>query len=257
MHGVRRRDLPARRSSVPDGRRVPSRDQRGQVPTGAAGHEAASRRGRHTGQIGDPSEGFVLGPDRAGPLEPAASVDGGRGQGEVEEHAGSAGSSGHERQEGGVVRRDRGGGQHVRPDAQRLGAADPTGGDRVAGRGAELLGGGGTVERRRGGDPVPDVILDRPGQRLGLLRVPVHLLHRRPPWGSARDAGPALEAGPARGTVEPSGACRYPASSPQNSPNASTYVRMSSSECWTEIVHCSSSPGVMKIPRLIIHEKLA
>ena len=28
---------------------------------------------------------------------------------------------------------------------------------------------------------------------------------------------------------------------------------MSSSECCTESVHCSSSPGVMKMPRFTIH----
>ena len=39
----------------------------------------------------------------------------------------------------------------------------------------------------------------------------------------------------------------------QNSPNASTYFCTSSSVCCTETVHCSSSPGVMKMPRLTIH----
>ena len=46
---------------------------------------------------------------------------------------------------------------------------------------------------------------------------------------------------------------RQPASATQNSPNASTYVWTSSSVCCTEIVHCSSSPGVMKMPRLTMN----
>ena len=47
---------------------------------------------------------------------------------------------------------------------------------------------------------------------------------------------------------------RQPASSWQKPWNASMYFWTSSSVCCTEIVHCSSSPGVMKSPRLIIHE---
>src|SRR5918999_87011 len=31
------------------------------------------------------------------------------------------------------------------------------------------------------------------------------------------------------------------------------YRLTSASECWTEMVHCSSSPGVMNTPRLTIH----
>src|SRR6266567_489038 len=45
-----------------------------------------------------------------------------------------------------------------------------------------------------------------------------------------------------------------PASSAQNSPKASTYRRISDSECCTDSVHCSSSPGVMKMPRFTIHD---
>ena len=44
----------------------------------------------------------------------------------------------------------------------------------------------------------------------------------------------------------------YFESSCANPPKASTYLRMSSSVCWTEMVHCSSSPGVMKMPRFTI-----
>ena len=39
----------------------------------------------------------------------------------------------------------------------------------------------------------------------------------------------------------------------QRPANCSTYRSMSSVVCCTEIVHCSSSPGVMKMPRLIAH----
>ena len=61
--------------------------------------------------------------------------------------------------------------------------------------------------------------------------------------------------GPARGLPDPF--LRQPASSWQKPANASTYFWTSSSVCCTEIVHCSSSPGVMKSPRLIIHENEA
>jgi hypothetical protein len=49
----------------------------------------------------------------------------------------------------------------------------------------------------------------------------------------------------------------YIVSSRQNSEKPSTYRSMSSSSCCTETVHCSSSPGVMKMPRLIIQENEA
>ena len=42
----------------------------------------------------------------------------------------------------------------------------------------------------------------------------------------------------------------YRLSSLQNSVNTSTYRSISASVCCTDRVHCSSSPGVMKMPRL-------
>ena len=43
------------------------------------------------------------------------------------------------------------------------------------------------------------------------------------------------------------------ATAAQNAANTSTYRSMSSSVCCTEIVHCSSSPGVMNTPRFTTH----
>jgi hypothetical protein len=45
-------------------------------------------------------------------------------------------------------------------------------------------------------------------------------------------------------------AFRHAASAAQNSPNTLMYRSTSGSLCCTDRVHCSSSPGVMKMPRL-------
>ena len=203
--------------------RVTRGDQGREVAGGAAGDEHATGRGGHARQVRDPSQGLVLGPHRARPLQPAAAVDRGRADREVEQHARLGRSARHEREVGGVVGRDRGGREHLRPHAERLLAADPAGGDRRPGPLGQLLSGGGAVQGNGLRDAVARVRDDRRRQRLGVS-------------DRTRARGP-----------------RYFTSSWQNSPNASTYVRMSSSVCCTEIVHCSSSPGVMKMPRLIIH----
>ena len=98
-------------------------------------------------------------------------------------------------------------------------AADALRRDRPPCAARELVRGPRPVERLRRRDALARVRLDLARERLGLVRVVVQ---------------------------------RYVTSSCVKSPNASTYVRMSSSECWTEIVHCSSSPGVMKTPRFTI-----
>ncbi len=205
---------------------VPCGDQCGQVSGGAAGDEASTGGGGKSDQIGEPPERLVLGPDRAGPFEPASPVGGRGAQHQVEQDARPRRGAGDEGEVRGVIRRDRGGCEHVRPDAQRPFAADALSRDRLAGALRELLGRGRAVERREIRDAGTRVVLERPRELLGLWGEPVHLVRL----------------------------VRQPASSWQKPWNASTYFWMSSSVCCTEMVHCSSSPGVMKIPRLIIHE---
>ncbi len=99
------------------------------------------------------------------------------------------------------------------------------------------------------------------------------LLSARPREHRARGCGPPRPCGarPARGPVELGGVpgstaaplvarlnrLGYFVSSPQNSEKPSMYRWTSFSSCCTETVHCSSSPGVMKMPRLIIQENEA
>ena len=245
------------------GRRVPRGHERRQVPGRATAHEHAARVGGHARRVRQPCQRLVLRPDRARAVDPARRDRRGRAHDQVEQHARLRRGARHERERRRMVGGDRRGSQHLAPETERLLPADPRGRHGRAGAFVQLGGGHHVVQRLRGGDPVPRVRHERPGHLLGLVGVLVHELHRGTSPQSRsftsgyafftrgkRKAGP--KAGPPR-LVATRGRERYFESSWQNSPNASTYFAMSSSVCCTEIVHCSSSPGVMKMPRFTIH----
>ena len=165
------RPLASRRSRVPrgyQGRQVPCRATRDEHPARLR-WEAHQRR--------HPPQGLVLGPDPASAVEPSGSDRRGRAHHQVEQHGRFRGCARHERQEPGMVGRDRRGRQDVGPDVQRLFPADPVASDRLACAGQDLLRRDGSVERLRVGDPVARVSLDRAGQLLGFLVELVHQLH--------------------------------------------------------------------------------
>ena len=139
---------------------------------------------------------LVLRPDGAGALHPAAAVRRRGAQHQVEQDARPGRSARDEREVRRVVRGDRRRSQDVGPDPQRLLASDALGGDRLARARRQLLGRRRTIERREVRDPRAGVVLERAGEVLGLLRVPVHLLHRRTFHGCRRATG--RPEGPAR-----------------------------------------------------------
>ena len=155
--------------------RVSSRHQRAEVRGRAARHEDPTRLGRQASEVGDPSEGLVLRERGARALQPRAGVDRRCADHEVEQNRSLGRRGGHEGQEPRVVDRDRRGRQHLSEDTQGLDPADAHGRDRLPGRGAQLVGRSGAVERRRiEPHPLERIVDDRPGDRLGALVEAVH-----------------------------------------------------------------------------------
>ncbi len=197
MRGIRGRDLPARRAILAPGRRVVSGGhERRQVPGRPARHEASTRVRGKPDEVGEPPERLVLRPDGAGALHPAPPVRRRGAQHQVEQDARPRRSTRDEREVRRVIRGDRRRSQDVGPDPQRLLASDALGGDRLSRARRQLLGRRRTIERREVRDPRAGVVLERAGEVLGLLRVPVHLLHRRTFHGCGSAAG--RPEGPAR-----------------------------------------------------------
>ena len=175
---------------------LPSGHQRRQVARRAPGDEHPARFGRIARQVGDPSQGLVLGPDRAGAVDPARGDRRAGPHHEVEQDRGLRGGArdeGHRRR---VVGRDRGGREHLAPDAQRFVAAQAVGGDGGAGAPGQVLAGRGAIERLRARDPVPRVRHDRAREGFGVLAVLVHPIHRFRSMGR-RAAHPGQRTGPA------------------------------------------------------------
>ena len=157
---------------------LPGGHQRRQVARRAPGDEHPAGFGRIARQVGDPSQGLVLGPDRAGAVDPARGDRRAGPHHEVEQDRGLRGSArdeGHRRR---VVRRDRGGREHLAPDAQGFVATQTVGGDGAAGPSGQVLAGRGAVQRLRARDPVPRVCDDRAREGFGVFAVLVHPIHR-------------------------------------------------------------------------------
>ena len=194
VRGVARSDPPALGSTAATLRcAVTGRDQRREVPRRAPRDEdAAGLRGQPR-QVGDPSQRLILRPDRARAVDPSCGDRGGCPHDQVEQD-GCAGRCGRdERERRRVVGGDRGGREHVAPQAQRLLPADALGRDRLTRERVQLLDGARSVERLRQRDAIARVRLDRSGQPLGLIGEVVHgqhvclLCNRR----AGRRAGPS------------------------------------------------------------------
>ena len=192
-------------------------DQGRQVADRAAGHETAAGLVGHAGQVGDPAQRLVLGVHRARALEPAAAVDRGGAHHQVEQRGRLGRCGGDEGQIARVVDRHACVGEHLVEDAQRLGAAQPVGGDRLAHGRGQFGGRARTVQRHRvESQAVARVGQDRLGEPLGDVGIAMHrggVDHSR----SFPD-GALNRAGWVRGAVRPTppgGACLPVAARPR------------------------------------------
>src|SRR6185437_12269706 len=95
-------------------------NQGGQVPGRTSGDEAAARRLRHPGPVGDQPQHLVLGVDRAGCLQPGDALDRRARDQHVEQQRRLGRCGRDEPEEARAVRRDDGGRHHRRPDAEHL-----------------------------------------------------------------------------------------------------------------------------------------
>ncbi len=193
------------------GRGVTGRDQRRQVPRRASRHEDAAALRREPGQVGDPSQRLVLGPDRARAVDPPRRDRGRRAHDQVEQDGRARRRAGDERERRRVVGGDRGRRQHVGPEAERLLPPDAVGRDRLTRERIELLGRDRPVERLRQRDAIARVRLDRPRQPFGLFGEVVHRQHVS---ASCATDGPARRAGPGDYRIRSCVSRRAPGRSP-------------------------------------------
>ena len=95
-------------------------DQGGQVPGRTPGDEAAARRLRHPGPVGDQPQHHVLGVDRARRLQPGDALDRRARDQHVEQQRGLGRRGRDEAEEARAVRRDDGGRHDRGVDAEHL-----------------------------------------------------------------------------------------------------------------------------------------
>ena len=169
--------------------RMPGGHQRGQVPDRAPRGEDSPGSRRHTHQVGDPTQGEILGINRAGALQPRPAIDRGGADNEVEHRGGIARGARDEGQIARVVGREATGGEIFGEEAHRLQTAEAFGRDRLADPLAQLRLGERFVQRRREPDALLGVGNDLGGERLqvsvfvGVVRLADHtrsLGHCRP-----------------------------------------------------------------------------
>ena len=251
VRGVARGEPPSARAGRPRRSaavcRAVTSDER--FPAEPPDTKTPPRSGGQPGQVGDPPKRLVLRPDGARAVDPAGRDRGRRAHDQVEQDRRTRRGARDERERRRVIGRDRGRRQHVGPEAERFLPPDPVGRDRLTGERIELFGasrvrssGCGRAMRSRAYASIACA-----SRSVSSVKSCIGSI-----WAtSCATDGPARRAGPWHYRIR---TVRQPASSWQKPSNASMYFWTSSSVCCTEIVHCSSSPGVMNSPRLIIHE---
>ena len=118
-----------RRTQAPT---MTSRDQCREIAGRSATHEYSAGRIREPGQVGQPTQGLVLGEGGSGPFEPRTGVDAARRHDHVEDHRCLGGRARNEGKKTWMIDRDARRCENVDEQLQRTIATNAVGGDGLA-----------------------------------------------------------------------------------------------------------------------------